>query len=403
MNLTKREKNLLLLLFLVILFAIYYNLVLSPQLEKIRELKQNLENSQRQKTLVQNEIMSVNNMTREYKILNEKISGMYKRFLPEIIQEKIIIILDNMLTNSKLNAEKITFAEPRITTLDDKEEEKREEINEIKSLVFDLLGEKKEEKPGNEEGQEDNSKSNLPKINTMDINISFSGSYENFINFLKEIESCDKEILVSQVNMVSNNTNMLLGNIQLRLFSIPKIHTQDQDFLTWDIKGDYGKANPFNSSLTVREQLNISNKNDETEYHFLMSVRPTSSDLPTIILGKADDNIRSTYVYADNPNVEDVDIYFYQNNDNYYFKYRTKGFTYPEDFNQFEQIELNNNEIMVKILSTYRNSSQDVSGAIVNIYNDTDKKVNVRIFNDDTERPRVYINKKRGHIKVSNE
>ncbi|RKD34588.1 hypothetical protein [Thermohalobacter berrensis] len=397
MKLTKREKKMLIILLIVAISALYYNFLLSPQLNKINALEKSLEEYKQKVSLLDNKIMENKNINREYKVLNARISSMYIRFLPEIIQEKIIVILDNMLVSSDLESENISFSEPEIKSLEEKDE--KEEEYQIENLVKEFLGYKNNNK--NEENSIENG--NIPRVKVMNVEIDFRGTYEELINFIRLVENYEKEILINRLNVVNQDSDNLIGFMELQFYSIPKIHNQDKEFITWNIVNDYGKNNPFMNNNSLSNKLFNEYKEDKIEYDFLMSVKPTSSDLPTIILGKNDDPSKKTYVYGDNPNIETIDIYFTQKNDKYYFKYKTKYYSYPMDFNKSEEFTPKNNNISLKIYSTHRNSSEDVSGAIINLYNNTDKNVFVKIVNDDIKRPRVFINKKSGIIEVSKE
>ena len=131
-----------------------------------------------------------------------------------------------------------------------------------------------------------------------------------------------------------------------------------------------------------------------------MNVKPYNSDLPTVTLGKTNDSQRETYVYADNPLFEDVEIYFSKIDGKYFYKYRTTRDRYPKDFNEWIEFKPLHNSINIIIYTHKRNSENDMSGVNIALYNETDKHVFLRITGDDQYRPRVNVVGKSGLVDV---
>lgn len=132
-----------------------------------------------------------------------------------------------------------------------------------------------------------------------------------------------------------------------------------------------------------------------------MSVRSMNSDLPTIMLGKANDNSKNTYVYADSNSKENVEIVITKENNNYYYKYKTSRGSFPIQYNgngvKFQPL---NEYISLKIYSNKRLNNDDNAGANIKIINKTDKIINVEIESDDTLNPRINISGEGSSINV---
>ncbi|MGK0469354.1 MAG: type IV pilus assembly protein PilO, partial [Clostridium sp.] len=191
----------------------------------------------------------------------------------------------------------------------------------------------------------------------------------------------------------------ITGNITLDFYFIPKIN-EVEEYMPWLYNGRYGKDNPFKSIGGVG---NNSNSNLSVvapkKYDFNMMVKPTSSDLPTVILGKSEDSNRSTYVYGDNDGIEEVKIEFVEKSGKYFFKYKTLNNIYPKSNNIGQEFSPKGDSINLIIYSTKRNSEEDTSGMDLKISNGTSKKVFVKILSDDKSRPRVNVITEKGEIK----
>ncbi|EOD01520.1 hypothetical protein [Caldisalinibacter kiritimatiensis] len=401
MELSKREKIMLIVLAIIVVLFGYYKLIYNPQIEKINELEKKAEKYKSELKAIKTEVSPDSKVRKDYKIMNEKISSLYRRFYPKIIQEKIILILNDMIQDSKVDNQSISFSELELGIIDDETNEKSEEY-EMESLVKKYLGmEDKKEDEVNEKNE------NEVKIEKLTANLNFNGSYSNIISLMKEIEQNNREILIKNLNIVKTDNNELSGNIQLEFYAVPKLHNQDEDYLNWDLYNEYGKNNPFYGDIYKNNNIvtsEVDNNNEtswqEIKYDFAMTVKPFNSDLPTIMLGKANDNTRESYVYADKNGVENIDIVFTEQKDKYYFKYRTSSENYPKNYKIGEFFEPKDDTINLIIFTHERNSNKDVAGANIKIENNTSKKVLVVIDGDDKNRPRVNIDKVKGRIDI---
>ena len=92
----------------------------------------------------------------------------------------------------------------------------------------------------------------------------------------------------------------------LNFYEIPKLDdfTETNTDWIWNDLVPFGKIIPS----PWREEVYWASSGGN--YDFYMSVVPESSDLPTVMLGKAGDAQRTTYVYADSNTAENVSFVF---------------------------------------------------------------------------------------------
>lgn len=397
MQFTKRESILLKILGIAILVFLFYQFIMKPQLDSINILKTQSETYRMRVNNYKKEIQLKDKLDEEYKVINYKISSITERLFPILEQEKIIVILDDMIRESNIQVRTLAFSEPKDSEII-KQEKAEEETTKLEDLFNKFNG--VSENKNNDKNDANEKKTEESKLNNMNVTLNYEGSYNSLMKFLTLIETYKKEIIVKSVNGVQGE-EFLAGNIVLEFYSIPKINDQDEDIMKWKFNNKYGKENPFINYNTIMDYRDIEDKS--MLYDFAMTVSPISSDLPTIILGQKDDKDMETLVFADNENIENVEVYFMQEGDKYYYKYKTETESYPKDFDKLREVKVLQKSIGIDIFSYKRNSPHDNAGVNIKIYNKTDKNVIVKITNDDKERPRVTVENKEGKINIINE
>lgn len=415
MKISNRDKILISFFICFLIGAAYYNFTYKTKINEINNLMAQKQEYQAKIDYINNCVASIGQKEKNIKIVNAKIKDKTINLFPEIKEEKVIVDLDKILTSSKLDGVSMGFSGIGLKAVGNtvQSTENNDKQSNVKSPLQGLVDEynsiDNNNINSNTADNQTSSKKETANANNMTVNINYTGNYSELLSFIQQIEKYSKKIIVSNVTVSQGDNSGVSGTIALDLYGIPKISDEDAAFLKWNIKNPYGKDNPFDD-LSAGINSNISNTNDTIEeigqnknqdkFDFVMVARPINSDLPTIMLGKANDKSKETYVYADNGSVENVSITFTQKDGKYYYKYITSGGQYPtqSDGKEFTTIGKN---IVFKIYSTKRNSNKDVSGAKITITNKTDKQVNVNIEDDDNTRPRINITGQGGNVNVS--
>jgi type IV pilus assembly protein PilO len=402
----------------------FYKFVYTKQNQKIAELKVSRDTYSQKWEQVKAKIASKDKKNEQYKILNAKILSKTDKLFPSIKQEEIIVILDRMLEDSKLQGDILGFAEVSIENLsEDKSKNEsasakdkdinKSAINELDKLVSDFNGTTK--KDTNSEKAKDSkveksaadttsadkgtTKIDDPKVASvykMQVTLNFKGTYDELISFIRQVENYDKKIIISNINLAAAEGSGVSGNLILEFYAVPKLNNND-DF-KWDYKKPNGKENPFVGGSSEAVSIIKPVEKGISSFDFEMTSKPSSSDLPTVILGKSKDTNRNTYVYGDNDGIEEVKINLVENSGKYYFKYNTSSNVYPEGNNIGEEFSPTGDSINLIVYPTKRNSKEDLSGVNLKISNGTKKKVFVKILGDDKERPRVSVISEKGEV-----
>lgn len=405
MKVTKREKILLIVLSIILLGFLYNKFVLTKQKEKISTLQAQRDDYSKKVSEIKAKVESKDKKQAEIKVLNSKIIDKTSRLFPSIDQEVIIIMLDKMFENSKLQGDVVSFSE----VSDDKlTSEKKNSIvlgNELNKLVQQYNNiesdkksiEKQIDNKVAENSTKENNKTGIATTNKMQVTVSFKGNYLQFLGFIKEVEAFKKKIIINKINLAASEDNAISGNVILDFHAIPKFN--EEDYFPWKFEMPSGKENPFEGAVT---SVNVTAKKKvEVKNDFVMSAKPISSDLPTIRIGKAEDISRNSYIYADNRGMEEVEFHFSKKEDKYYYKYKTSIESWPKDFNNVNEFVPASEKITLEIFSQKRGIETDLASANVKIFNDTDKTIVINVQNDDAVRPRVNILKEKGNVLVN--
>lgn len=385
MKLTNREKIMLQLLVLCAFLALIYFAIIKPQLVYREKLEKQALGYSEIIESVKLKANIKNPVYKEYKFINAKTHDLLERYYPSIIQEKIILMLDEKIKASGIKVDTFVFSEPELSGINQAIKNKQSE-----TVTTDASS-----------------------LESMTISLSFEGSYSQFYSFISSIELENRSITLNNLKITSTGVNTVSGDMLITIYAISKPFEQDKDYLDWDITGEYGKYNPFgfvqglNPAATVTTSLPSISGTDTLDMKngdFFISLRPITSDLPSITIGKLDDMDRDTYIYADNIGYEDIELQILQDGERFYYGYKTQSYSYPsgygKDFIEFTPI---GDELKVVVISTARNKDNDLNGAKLSVINKTQWPLKLYIKNDDASLPRLKLDKLGDNVTVVQE
>lgn len=421
MKISNKEKMMLFILGIIVVGFGYYNFIYLVQTSKIEgkikeetEIKQKYENAKIT-------IDTLEDKKNDVDLLKVKVEGQAKPFYPVINEEHIILELDKLLKDNNLEG-KIKF-EPIVSA----GVEKADKANQIlakSSLqpIVDKYKNKNSEDSNsktanstNKSNAENNSNADKSKEEKKDtlqyvkVQVSFEGSYDGLSKLLTTIRENERKIVVNSVKLSSDTAKGIKGTLNLEIYSVPKISDEIEDYLKWDFNNTYGKDVPFiaekenqffNIGNTTSALTSTSTSNEVARTNdFIASVKSITSDLPKIMLGKANDDMRTSYVYGNSNSEEPVEMILTQDGDKYYYKYKTSKQSFPANYDGLgEEFAPKSKDIVLKILSENKLSGNDNSRMRIKILNKTDKDVQVNISGDDS---RVTVDANESNVKVN--
>lgn len=274
-KITKREKILIIILTIVMSFAGYYQFIFKNQLRKINELHQTKVNNDISINKQISDELSIKKLQLDIDNENKKIKTTMGTFFPSLIQENIILILDEAITDSNINAESISFSKISTENIYKDENMQKGQISD-KSYIQNIIDEYKALMSGNrkidsetkanaETGTNIENKDNStakdntqPNVQKITVNIKYSGIYEELVEFINIIKSYKNKIVISNIIITSNvdntenivtdinniNTNEVSGDMTLEFYVVPRIF-EENNGEEWEYSREYGKENPF--------------------------------------------------------------------------------------------------------------------------------------------------------------
>lgn len=412
MKLSSKEKILLVLLGSILVSVSYYQLSYTKQIDKISILEEKRNNLQTRYEEVKEMLAKLEEKQEEIGFITSSINLKAKTFYPTLIQEKLILEIDTFLKESNLKGD-IGFSEIAVSSVELLQRNK----NQMGDTSFkDIVNEYNGTSAGNDQqNQEQVSqpstevKNSDATVEIMKVNINFKGKFDVIKSFISKIETSNREIVITDLTTSVGYGGELSGTMSLEFYAIPKITERDSEYLQWTLDGSYGKEVPFliqNPQVTVQppssnssngssdSDSNESGVTDTTQSNidFAVQVRSITSDLPTVMIGKSNDNTKDTYISVVNNNVEEAQIELTKKNGKYYYKYNNTSKHYPSDYTGLGIEYLpKSDRIIIDISSEGRINVDDKSGLQLNVVNNTDKIVEVQIKGDDKTNPRVSI------------
>ncbi|MFU7515740.1 GspMb/PilO family protein [Clostridium sp. HCS.1] len=408
MNISKREKYLIGILGTVLICFGYYQFIYKTQVEKLSAKRDEKSKVEERYNEVTQAINSLDSKEENLKILKSTVLDKSKKLYPVIMQEKIIIELDKLLNDSGVKGN-IAFSPIEASPVEKftlPEVTKPE--SSLKAIANEYLGdiEKTSDEVANnesantategDEGQtsQEQSSSNAATSEQLKVAINFSGSYEALKKFISSIENYERKIVITNISISSKSQEELAGVMNLEFHAVPKLADEDMEYLNWTLNNVYGKEVLFSNGAasgayasTIEERNNQEDIND-----FVMMVKSSLSELPTVTIGRAKDDTRESYIYSDNDKIENIEISLEEVSGKIYYKYNTSNSYYPKD-NSIEGKEFTpkSENIVLEIISEKRSEVTDNSGIKLKVVNNTSKKVEIIVKDDDNSNPRVTV------------
>lgn len=222
-KMTRTEKILLSILGGILVVWGIAELIISPQHVKIQSLIQKREDYQER-------ILKINTILKEEDRIDERRQDLYQEkttltssFFPYIDQAEIIFLLNELIEGDSLDVLDIRFSEPKEESIDD---------------------------------------FSFP---TIDIYMPFRASYQGLIETLKRMKESPKRILITDLIVDSIDTDMLRGNLSMRIYALDRYQKMNNDDLHLDYRASIDKDNPFFPLVEANHQEQLSENDGHVE------------------------------------------------------------------------------------------------------------------------------------------
>lgn len=200
---SKKEKKLFLLLFLVTIFWLFNKFVFTVQGIKIAELKQEKDNYKKELSNIHTMLSKDSAIVDKWTRLNGGINNIIEKYFSATEQPEIMHVLSEIIDNSSLKVPGIYFAEPDYSILDD------------------------------------------IKIKYIGVSIPFEGSYDDLGTFFAHLSLSSKRFVVTQFNISKNDIDTLSGQISLKAYSFDEVIEYNKSPINKMVVKSVMKENPF--------------------------------------------------------------------------------------------------------------------------------------------------------------
>lgn len=242
MKISKKEKIMLLVLFVILVSAAYFVFFFQKHKEELANLEENLEAKQLEYDLINARLIASTDLADKIKKNTEKIVKISSKNYGDLKQENQTILIKNLARETGLVINSIGYSS-ETTTLADLDSEVKAKL--AQQLSDDLsmgmsVESKNSENTGGEESTDNTETSEEPVtseptdvsteegkdylsdsiVDVLRAEIDFTGSYQDLDKYLKNIYDYKKEIIVSSFSFRSDNPETKQGRLSLAFYGI---------------------------------------------------------------------------------------------------------------------------------------------------------------------------------------
>ena len=417
MKISEREKIILSIVLAIGVGYSYYQFAYTPQAKLIEDKKLELETLETDYNDKKIKIALTPQNEKDIKKLNLSIEEVSKNIYPDLWQPKLIKELSELRTKANININ-FSYTQPTYAPISKyftSKEEEKEITNSLDSLIDEYnkkmpkdqaIEYKKEEETAAKKKDEKAKEETSINVQQMKVTASFTGRYENVLKFIKLVEDYKYLVAIPDISIAPSGNGEVSGSLSMEFYSAPRIDGDFDKYYDWKAEGTKGKKNPFDdfytssiSSITTKKADNSDEDEDidtasyeeeeEEDYSISMTVRPSNSDMAAMTLGKSNGISKKGFLYQDENKVVEATVEFTKVSGTYYVKYKLGDEVYPTTGNGIECNPKGNLKMLVN--SAKRKTTDDMVAVKLNVKNNTDKKVEVEIKDDDKQNPRIKM------------
>jgi type IV pilus assembly protein PilO len=253
MKMTPREQVLLVGLLLVALLAGSYYFLITPQLNALSKLKEDQTAVKVQYDSVKADLAQADAIKANFEKLAGETDQATARYFPSIIQERIVLIFDDLFTKSGVPAASISYTFNDATTAPPTQSGQSPTttatLAELAASYAKLNGgtapTPTPSQPAMTEEELAAYQASLGSLTSLNVSIQFTAPYTSLRQFVSLMEGMKKTVFISSLNITQLDDTSVTGNMELVLYAIPKLTRQDTAYEAWSSDVAFGKENPF--------------------------------------------------------------------------------------------------------------------------------------------------------------
>ncbi|MCL2254518.1 MAG: hypothetical protein FWC09_08750 [Lachnospiraceae bacterium] len=360
-GLKERDIKLLLLLLLVIIIALPFYFMIRPGIEEMEKMRNeisalNTEKSRLEAFVVQ--IPAYNEAITSYTV---NIDRLLRKYPNSLYQEASLLFIDAVENNIPMMLQTVSFSEvlyqeisplPEEAALEDVTAESGEYVLNIGD---DLNG----------------------IINHM--NFTYFVGYNEFKEFLTMVKNNNERLVISRITAAFNaEAQLITGDFTMTSYGI--YSSKRPPVITNSPALELGTANIFEGGEGVAAQ-------EDVRPDIFVRALPVGLGSHTVSVGRSNDMSGLTYIGSELNDVSEVTITLTGEFGEYTAAYSVNDTEYTGE----PVVITKKGNLNIEIFSSRRSGADDNVGVVLTVVNETDTYVNVKVFSDDDDSPRVII------------
>lgn len=244
---TRRDRNLLLVLCLAVVFYVSYTFVINPALAERGRLTMELQSTQDQLAQANEMIAGLSDLKVTERKLREDLTEKYGTFLPALDQAKLLKQLDGYTSGAGLKVTSYIPTVPVPAPVYVEQGVYQPLPYPLLDLAMKVNGELQEPAsiPASSDVPVEPATESADMVMGMDVSIGFeTSSYESVRRFISSIEGMQKTVLLKNIS-ISDEVDGLQGQLVFTFYALPPLDSQQSSYLNFTPVIPVGKGNPF--------------------------------------------------------------------------------------------------------------------------------------------------------------
>ncbi len=254
MKITQREKIMLSFLLIVGLLAGGFYLIYTPLSSQADLLNQEYQAVQVQKKDIDQQLASYDQINKSVNDLTDTINQSTVAYYPSILQEKIILALNDLVTGSGIVVSNIAYVQQKGLTpvLPDaaaanaaaqtaqtsggaavQANSLADAISQLNKMDGITNADAEEQQSALQTVDQAALTAALQSVSSLTATIQFTGTYDQVRYFMTLLENMNRSIQVTNIAYTTGENGFINGTINMNFYAIPKLVRQDDDYLTW--------------------------------------------------------------------------------------------------------------------------------------------------------------------------
>jgi type II secretory pathway component PulM len=383
MQLSERDKKLLLVLVIVAIIFLPYFFVIEPLFEKCDTLNNDIADLQSELRYQETLALQEEEYGNASQQLDYASAELLNRFPSELPQEGSILFIHNTEQIIPISLYQVSFGDDVAAQITSDSE--AQAIDDVEAATGDVT----DDSVIRDNTVTTNLGGGLTGIQTQ-TRFSYDAGYDEFQSFLKYIMDYKDRMVITELDATySAELNRVSGSFSLTQYALSGggregVQVQEPDMLQ-------GTTNIFKQAAG---NFGTEDTGTSTTPDFFILLNQPDADVDSLIIGQSSDVTEETYFTSSKNDSQEVTITFTGEDGNYNANYQIGKSSYSEDGIDFTK----KGDIRLQIISSERLNNQDKVAIDLNIVNRTDAVVNVETLNEDSTNPRVTVKGKTGDI-----